>query len=643
MPVKRGQNTKQVPLKMVGSSVFGLYEKMDSQKTYNMTISDGWLVPYPGYKIGVESTAFQNAMEGRGLYESVKLNSIIGVFDSTVYKITLQYDHQQQKVLAPLVSQLGQLQTSNGVVYISENNKPQILISDNSALYLYDPNLSVGTFDWDASVANTITITGQYLFAEGEPITLSGASLPTGLNDETTYYIFNLNYDSTTDETTFQLALSIPDINNDTAVTFPITVGIWQVVVESNFFIIDTLFTPGYINFHDTYFLAAASDDTFYSPPANNTWRLSSQNNGFLWFDIAQTVGLLETKPDNTQAVVRFPSKGNMILVMGETVTEFWYDTGAQLFPYQRQNQSSIDYGCLNPATVASMDEVVVWLARNEKSGPVIMYTTGGMPEKITTDGIDYQLSEIDNPQSAQGFLYRKNGHLFYHLNFYEDNISFVVDFNTKQIFNASDHNMNYYIMGQVVWFNNQYFSITKDNGNLFVFDTIFTTYDNVLPNGTVETVEIPRIRVCDNIRLPSQDYFIFNDVGFTIETGFTDYQLQQADPLPGFQIGLLTEEFDVLITEDEEDTVVIIEEQLAPNPDPPSYIQSVPRVDLSISYDGGASFSSYASYELNPIGKRKNRLMWWQLGIANDAVCQFRFWGIGRFVCTDGIANIRI
>ena len=48
--------------------------------------------------------------------------------------------------------------------------------------------------------------------------------------------------------------------------------------------------------------------------------------------------------------------------------------------------------GCINPATIAALDEYVVWLAQNEKSGPIIMYSTGGMPKKITTDGIDYLL-----------------------------------------------------------------------------------------------------------------------------------------------------------------------------------------------------------------------------------------------------------
>ena len=71
------------------------------------------------------------------------------------------------------------------------------------------------------------------------------------------------------------------------------------------------------------------------------------------------------------------------------------------------------------------------------------------------------------------------------------------------------------------------------------------------------------------------------------------------------------------------------------------SYL-SLPRVDLSISTDGGASFGNEWAYYLPAIGHRKNRLLWWQAGIVNDFVPQFKFWGMGRFVVTDGVVNIR-
>jgi len=664
MPVGRGQNFKSIPLNIVGSSVYGIYNKISTERTINLTISDGALTQYPGYKIGLHSSNFNDAQGARGLYESIKLNQIFAVYDDKVYKIDFEYDHIQQSIKNQIVLEIGTLDTTNGVVYFAENNKPQILISDGTHLYVYDPALSAGSFVFTTDFAthpHTLTFNQAINFAVGEPIKLSnsGGSLPAPLLSTATYYVANPNINGNT--TTIELADTPGDAYTDNSITLTSNgTGTQTATVEGSFQEIPTDFTPGYITFHDTYFIVAASNDTFYSPPANNTWRLSGQNNGFVWQSIAQTVGLLETKPDNTQAVVRFPSKGNMILVMGKSVTEMWFDTGAQLFPYQRQDQGSIDYGCLSPATVAFMDEIVIWLAANEKSGPIIMYTTGGLPTKITTDGIDFQLSQINTPEDSQGFLYRKNGHLFYHLNFYTDNISFVVDLTLNKIYQACDQNLNYYIMGQVVWFNNQYYAVSKNDGNFYIFDTVFTTYQGPNPNDAKNPIdyEIPRIRICKNIRLPSQDYFILNDVGFTIETGETQYQYQNRGPIylitqDGNQLVtesnsfdfLVTQSGDYLVTQDGNNlTTELIAESESFNliAQKNDIIPTTPRVDMSVSYDGGESFSSDFPYNLNPIGKRRNRLMWWQGGLVNDAVVQFKFWGIGRIVAIDGVANIR-
>jgi hypothetical protein len=340
--ITRGQNFKQVPVNIVGSSIFGRYPKISIEKTYNMFMSDDWLVPYAGYQIAIPSSMFGSGFTGRAVYASSKLNRLIVVIDTRVYSVNLFFDQNLAKTFdfnVILLNPGKPLQTSTGVVYIAENNKPQILISDNSALYLYDP--------------------------AGSP--------------------------------TFQQIKNLD-------------------------------FTPGYITFHDTYFICAAKQDTFYSPPATNTWRLSGQNDGATWGNAAANIGLIQTKPDQIQAVVRFPSKGNAILVLGLTVSEPWFDVGAQLFPYQRNNQYNIDYGCLNPATIAFMDSIVVWLAQNEKSGPIIVYSTDGCTiEKITTDGIDYFFSQLTNPMDSQAFLYRQDGHLIYHINFYTDNLSLLV------------------------------------------------------------------------------------------------------------------------------------------------------------------------------------------------------------------------
>ena len=130
--------------------------------------------------------------------------------------------------------------------------------------------------------------------------------------------------------------------------------------------------------------------------------------------------------------------------------------------------------------------------------------------------------SLLQNPQDSQGFLYRQDGHLFYHINFYSDNLSLFYDFGNDKFYHACDQNLNYFIASEVSFINNQYYFISKNNGNLYSFDTVFTTYQDTTPNGTVEIHEIPRIRTCAmNMRTPGQDYFlVINDLGFTIESG---------------------------------------------------------------------------------------------------------------------------
>ena len=562
--ITRGQNFKQYPLNIVGSSVFGRYPKISIEKTYNMFMSDNFMVPYAGYAIGVPQSQFGNATEGRGIFTSTKFNKLVLVIGNGVYLTNVAFSQQQQKVTYYQVIKIGTLQTQTGIVYIAENNKPQIGISDNTAFYIYDPTL-----------------------------TPSFQTIPLG--------------------------------------------G----------------YVPGYLTFHDTYFILAAR--------GTNLWLLSESNEGTVWPNDQFSVGALQTKPDNTQAVLRFPSKGNMIFVMGSIVAESWFDTGAQLFPYQRQNQYNIDYGLLQPATLDYMDEIAVWLAQNEKSGPIILASDGGMPKKITTDGIDYLFSTLQNPADSQAFLYRQDGHLFYHINFYSDNLSLFYDFNTDKFYHACDQNLNYFIASKVAFFNNQYYFITRNNGNLFVFDTTITTYEDIDSLGNTSINEIPRIRTCANIRVPSQDYGIINDIGFTIESGETDYQQQNLGPIilitqdyhpiatQGDFLGLITQDFHPIITQDglwivsqqnlQGSEAILIAQQMANTGT--SYL-SLPHVDLSISTDGGASFGNEWAYVLPPIGHRKNKLMWWQCGISNDFVPQFKFWGLSRFVATDGVANVR-
>jgi hypothetical protein len=461
--------TKTLPLKIVGSNVYGRYPMISIEQTFNMIVSDGWSVPYAGYKVVAQ---IAQDGEGRGIYASNNLNQIIAVIDNNVYTINSNLAYQQ----------VGSLSTFSGDVYIAENNAGQIAICDKSNIYIYEP--------------------------AGSP----------------TFQKITLN------------------------------------------------FLPGYISFQNGYFI---------SPDLRQAqWRLSDFNNGTSWPDAAPNDGQFQTKPNNPIAAIPFPSRGNLLFVFGETVIEPWFNTGQQIFPYQKNTFQNSDYGTANAATIAAGDTFIIWLATNEKSGPAIMISDSGEPQKISTDGIDFKLAQLTHPKNSYGFLFRQDGHLIYQLTFPSDNFSLLYDFNTKAFFTPTDENMNYHIAKRVVYFNNSYYFVSFSDGNLYELNSDYTTYDGK---------EVPRVRVCNTLRLPDSSRFIINNLSFHVEQG--EYRSLQA-------------------------------------------------IDFSFSKDNGNSFSSYDRRDLSITGLRQRRINFWNKGAALNFTPQFRFYGSGRFVASDGVVS---
>jgi hypothetical protein len=394
---------------------------------------------------------------------------------------------------------------------------------------------------------------------------------------------------------------------------------------------------PGYITFQNGRFIVPDL--------STNLWYISNLNgtpvggvNPVTFQATSQFQGALQTKPDTCQACVRFPGKGNLLLVMGNIVTEQWQDVGAQLFPYQRTAYSNIDYGCLNPASIDQNEDIVCWVAGNEKSGSFIAYSDGGSIKRISNDGIDFKLANLTDPTNVYGYLFRQDGHLIYAAVWPGDNLSYAYDFNTSEFVTLSSEKMGAYIAKDVVYFNGKYYFVSIIDGNIYEMGSNLYTYD--YGNGNV--AEIPRIRIPPPIRLPDQSRFITGYMGFTIEQGQFSYDYRDTRSLLSDEIG------DPITTQGDQPYLVPIGGNNYSSNGARQYIgngynfrTNVPRVDLALSKDGAVNFGSNVSINMRPEGKRQNRLMWWRLGGSNDLTPQFRFWGLDRFVMTDGIAGI--
>lgn len=117
----------QIPVKIVGSSVFGRHPIISDERTWNMFISDDWLINFAGYEQAVEILV--DASEGRGLYHSTRGDFLLAVLGSNIYRIDPNLGW----------TFLFSIGTSTGEVFMDENLSSQIAIVDGSTTaYIYN-------------------------------------------------------------------------------------------------------------------------------------------------------------------------------------------------------------------------------------------------------------------------------------------------------------------------------------------------------------------------------------------------------------------------------------------------------------------------------------------------------------------------
>lgn len=358
-----------------------------------------------------------------------------------------------------------------------------------------------------------------------------------------------------------------------------------------------TYAAPVYIDYQDGRFIVADGN--------SNNFILSQVGNGLIWpsatgpLPFANAVAPIQTKPAKCMAAVALSRE---LIVFGQTFAEPWYDAGLQIFPYQRDNFTAIDYGLVNQSSIGKLDNTICWLGINEKANiSVYMMYLDNQPQRMSNDGLDYQFQNLSNPKDCYGFMYREAGHPFYQLTFVTDNLTYLFDLSTQppSIYTLTDENMNYHIARRVVYFNGSNYFVSLIDGNVYKMNSSIYSY-----NGFV----IPRIRTCQNIRWPDGARSVIQSVYITMESGINQNYRPDAVNLPN---------------------------NLSTN-----YLSN--RLDVSLSQDGGYTFYNVASKELPRTGMRRNALPIYNLGATtNDSTLRFRWNTLGRVVISGGFLSL--
>lgn len=404
-------------------------------------------------------------------------------------------------------------------------------------------------------------------------------------------------------------------------------------------------FAPTYVEYHNSFFLFGTGTFSWYVYQYSNPTTIVEATPGQF---------AIQTKPDNALAVVRLPGQAANVLVMGSTVSEIWTQIGG-VQNYRRNNSINVDYGVVSVSSIALSDQFVAWLAKNESNVPVLMIADrSGQFQRISTDGIDYLLSQLFYPEDSSGMMYRLDGHLFYQLTFYNeaDNKTLIYDFNSQLFFNLSDADLNYHPARNYAYFENELYFIALDNASVYQASTNYTNYnENVMTDTEQDPTlmfEIPRIRIPDTIKAEDSSQFRANSLTFTMEQGtdsaYTEVLVEQNTPtLIETEIGNtpssypIATEFQLPIALEPPNLLGIPPTFRGPT-DPAIY---QPKVGLSLSRDGGITFGNEVFRILNPSGYRQNIVNFESMGYANYLSLKIKFYGMSRFIAWGGMVEV--
>jgi hypothetical protein len=223
------------------------------------------------------------------------------------------------------------------------------------------------------------------------------------------------------------------------------------------------------VAYHDGYFIVER--------PNTAEFYISSADDGTAWdvLDFATA----EKSPDN---LVRVVDNTTEILLLGVDSIEWWNNTGAADFPYERISGGVAEIGLQAKWSVARLGESsIVMLGVNREMGGV---------KVIRIEG--YQYTVISNPEfetiingyttsDATGFTYQYQGHSFYQLNFPTDEQSWCYDTATNlwsRVSYGSNGERHRSEIGLA--FNGGFYTFDYSTGDMYRHDDVFA--DNGVP-----------------------------------------------------------------------------------------------------------------------------------------------------------------
>lgn len=213
------------------------------------------------------------------------------------------------------------------------------------------------------------------------------------------------------------------------------------------------------------------------------------------------------------------------LYLIGERTTEVFTNTGNSDFPYERVPGGFIEIGTAAKHSVAKIKDTIFFLGRTEEGANEVYKLNGTVPEKISTHAIDQAIAGYADPSACTAYTYSSKGHFFYVMNFSE--ATWVYDLSTglwHQRAYTNAGSLERHLVEELLFFKQESLLL----GGHYNDGKIFTLDDSVYSdNGNAIT------RLRSSPHLTNEDLWVFyNEFTLDMETGIgLDGSVQGSNP----------------------------------------------------------------------------------------------------------------
>lgn len=326
--------------------------------------------------------------------------------------------------------------------------------------------------------------------------------------------------------------------------------------------------SPQDVAFIDGYFVVNRGN--------TNEFFVSALNNGLSWD--ASSFESIESRPD---ILIGVRTLHRRIFLFGKISTEVWYNAGASDFPFARDNNLLLEYGCAAPGSIAIGYQRMLWLSGDENGLGSVMMTDGTTPSPVSTPSVDYAFQKYNSISDAISIIYKLDGHVFYEISFTNANHTWVYDITLNKWYERQSLNKGRAKANCHAYFNGNHYIGAYNEGVMYKLNPL--SYVDIDANGNIHPIK--REKICGHFSTPHLQQIRINRFNLDIVAGVG---------LPGIK-------------------------EAGAKPDQNLYDD--PTIFLSWSKDGGDWYSAGYSQTLGRIGDRTHRAIWRRLGNARDWV----------------------